>query len=79
MKAKPGDLRPTILENLALITTKQKANVERALSSFMEMCAGDVSIRPLSLNLIETQLWHKTQLNAVILQKVSSSDAHWHN
>ncbi|KAK3772094.1 hypothetical protein RRG08_061179 [Elysia crispata] len=41
VKAKPGDLRPTILENLALITTKQKANVERALSSFMDMCAGD--------------------------------------
>ncbi|GFN94693.1 tetratricopeptide repeat protein 21b-like, partial [Plakobranchus ocellatus] len=41
VKAKPGDLRPSILENMALISTKQKANVERALSSFMEMCAGD--------------------------------------
>ncbi|XP_059173967.1 tetratricopeptide repeat protein 21B-like [Physella acuta] len=41
VKPKPGDLRVTILENMALIATKQKTNVEKALSSFMEICSAE--------------------------------------
>ncbi|KAL8568907.1 Tetratricopeptide repeat protein 21B [Nucella lapillus] len=41
VKSKPGDLRPRLLENMALIATKQKQNVERALSSFMDICSNE--------------------------------------
>ncbi|KAK6970975.1 Tetratricopeptide repeat protein 21B [Biomphalaria glabrata] len=41
VKPKPGDLRPLILENMSLIATKQKANVEKALNSFTELCSGE--------------------------------------
>lgn len=37
LKPKPGDIRPKLLENMALIATKQKQNVEKALSSFMDL------------------------------------------
>ncbi|XP_041371664.1 tetratricopeptide repeat protein 21B-like [Gigantopelta aegis] len=39
VKPKPGDIRPKLLENMALIATKQKSNVEKALSAFMEIAA----------------------------------------
>ena len=42
VKPKPGDIRPKLLENMALIATKQKGNVERALSAFMEIAAHEV-------------------------------------
>ncbi|PVD35924.1 hypothetical protein C0Q70_02893 [Pomacea canaliculata] len=41
VKPKPGDIRPRLLENMALIATKQKQNVERALSAFMEICSSE--------------------------------------
>lgn len=41
VKAKPGDIRPRLLENMALIATKQKQNVEKALSAFMDMCSNE--------------------------------------
>nr|KAG5695130.1 hypothetical protein BaRGS_017229 [Batillaria attramentaria] len=41
VKAKPGDIRPRLLENMALIATKQKQNVERALSAFMDICSNE--------------------------------------
>lgn len=43
VKSKPGDIRPRLLENMALIATKQKQNVERALSAFMDICSNEVS------------------------------------
>ncbi|KAH9507420.1 Tetratricopeptide repeat protein 21B [Bulinus truncatus] len=43
VKPKPGDLRHVILENMALIGTKQKANVEKALNSFSEICSGEAA------------------------------------
>ncbi|XP_022305940.1 tetratricopeptide repeat protein 21B-like isoform X6 [Crassostrea virginica] len=41
VKAKPGDLRPKMLENMALIASKQKQNVEKALSNLMEVSANE--------------------------------------
>ena len=43
LKAKPGDQRPVFLANMALIATKQKANVEKAINSFMEMVSDEVT------------------------------------
>jgi hypothetical protein len=42
LKPKPGEQRPKYLENMALIATKQKGNVEKALSNFMEMASDEV-------------------------------------
>ncbi|CAH1774388.1 unnamed protein product [Owenia fusiformis] len=39
LKRKPGDLMPQILENMTLIATKNKSNIEKALASFMEICS----------------------------------------
>ncbi|XP_061174848.1 tetratricopeptide repeat protein 21B-like isoform X2 [Saccostrea echinata] len=41
VKAKPGDLRPKMLENMALIASKQKQNVEKALNNLMEISANE--------------------------------------
>ncbi|XP_052258735.1 tetratricopeptide repeat protein 21B-like isoform X2 [Dreissena polymorpha] len=41
LKPKAGDQRPTYLLNMALIATKQKANVEKAINSFMEMVSDE--------------------------------------
>ncbi|XP_052805384.1 tetratricopeptide repeat protein 21B-like isoform X2 [Mya arenaria] len=41
LKPKPGDQRPQYLANMALIATKQKANVEKAINSFMEMVSDE--------------------------------------
>ncbi|XP_064595299.1 tetratricopeptide repeat protein 21B-like isoform X2 [Liolophura sinensis] len=41
IKSRPGDLRPRILENMALIATKNRQNVEKALSSFMEIASNE--------------------------------------
>ncbi|XP_060575597.1 tetratricopeptide repeat protein 21B-like isoform X3 [Ruditapes philippinarum] len=41
LKPKPGEQRPKYLENMALIATKQKGNVEKALSNFMEMASDE--------------------------------------
>lgn len=41
VKAKPGDLRPKMLENMALIASKQKQNVEKALNNLMEVSANE--------------------------------------
>lgn len=41
VKAKPGDIRPRLLENMAMIATKQKQNVEKALSAFMDICSNE--------------------------------------
>ncbi|XP_012939708.1 tetratricopeptide repeat protein 21B isoform X2 [Aplysia californica] len=40
-KPKPGDVRHTVLENMALIASKQKQNIERALNNFMEICSNE--------------------------------------
>ncbi|KAK7092869.1 tetratricopeptide repeat protein 21B-like [Littorina saxatilis] len=41
VKSKPGDIRPRLLQNMALIATKQKQNVEKALSNFMDICSNE--------------------------------------
>ncbi|KAL5010855.1 hypothetical protein ScPMuIL_013160 [Solemya velum] len=41
VKPKAGDLRLRLLENMALIATKQKQSVEKALSAFMEISANE--------------------------------------
>lgn len=41
VKAKPGDLRPKMLENMALIASKQKQNVEKAVNNLMEVSANE--------------------------------------
>ena len=52
MKPKPGDIRPKLLENMALIATKQKGNIEKALNAFMEISTNEVSYRSVEVNLI---------------------------
>ena len=42
VKPKPGDLKPKILENMALVATKQKPAIEKALNNFMEISANEV-------------------------------------
>lgn len=37
LRPRPGDLRPKILENMALVATKNKANVEKAIAVFTEI------------------------------------------
>lgn len=44
VKAKPGDLRPKMLENMALIASKQKQNVEKAVNNLMEVSANEVRV-----------------------------------
>lgn len=41
IKPKPGDIRPKLLENMALLATKQKQNVEKALNAFMEITSNE--------------------------------------
>ncbi|KAL3836422.1 hypothetical protein ACJMK2_021855 [Sinanodonta woodiana] len=41
LKPKPGDMRPKLLENMALISTKQKQNLEKALAAFMDMSSDE--------------------------------------
>ncbi|XP_063424970.1 tetratricopeptide repeat protein 21B-like [Mytilus trossulus] len=41
LKPKAGDIRPKLLENMALIATKQKANIEKALNAFMEISTNE--------------------------------------
>jgi tetratricopeptide repeat protein 21B len=44
LKHRPGDIRPKLLENMALVATKNKSNVEKAISSFMEIASQEVSV-----------------------------------
>ncbi|XP_074652535.1 tetratricopeptide repeat protein 21B-like [Tubulanus polymorphus] len=39
LRIKPSDIRPRLLENMILVATKNKANVEKALSAFMEIAS----------------------------------------
>ena len=52
LKPKAGDIRPKLLENMALIATKQKGNIEKALNAFMEISTNEVSYRSVDGNLI---------------------------
>ena len=47
LKPKPGDIRPKLLENMALLATKQKQNVEKALSAFMDLTVDEVNTKGL--------------------------------
>ena len=42
LKPKPGDIKAKVLENMALISSKSKANVEKALASLMDICSNEV-------------------------------------
>ena len=42
-KPKPGDVRARLLENMVLIATKNKNNIEKALSAFMDIASNEVS------------------------------------
>ena len=42
LKPKDGDLRALILENMALIASKNKAHVERAIGALMEVTNTEV-------------------------------------
>ena len=44
MKPKPGDIRYKVLENMILVATKHKNNVEKALSAFMDISTNEVLI-----------------------------------
>lgn len=44
MKPRTGDLRHTILENMALVATRHKGNVEKALAAFMSICSNEVGV-----------------------------------
>ena len=44
MKPKPGDIRYKVLENMILVATKHKSNVEKALSAFMDISSNEVLI-----------------------------------
>lgn len=41
LKPKPGEIRPKLLENMTLIATKQKPNVEKALNAFLEISTNE--------------------------------------
>ncbi|ELU05036.1 hypothetical protein CAPTEDRAFT_159405 [Capitella teleta] len=41
MKPKPGDIKAKVLENMVLISTKIKGNVEKALASLMDICSNE--------------------------------------
>ena len=43
LKTRQGDIRPKLLENMMLLQTKSKSNMERALQSFMEIATENVS------------------------------------
>ncbi len=43
LKPKPGDLKAKVLENMALVASKNKHNVETAINAFMEICSNEVS------------------------------------
>lgn len=51
MKPKPGDIKPKLLENMALIATKQKASIEKALNAFMEISTNEVGLLDFMINL----------------------------
>ena len=61
LKPKPGDIRPKLLENMALLATKQKQNVEKALSAFMDLTVDEVVSKKIK---IQTK-----ELIAVIIHK----------
>jgi len=42
MKPKPGDIRARILENMLLVATKKKQDVERSLVAFTEIVTNEV-------------------------------------
>ena len=44
LKPKMGDVRGKLLENMALVATKNKTNVERALSTFMSIASTEVRL-----------------------------------
>ena len=44
-KPLPGDLRPKLLENMTLIATKSKQNIEKALNAFLEISTQEVCMR----------------------------------
>ena len=43
LKPKPNDIRAILLQNMALVATKNKANVETAIQNFMEIATAEVS------------------------------------
>lgn len=43
MKPKQGDVKARVLENMALIATKNKSNVEKALAALMDICSNEVN------------------------------------
>ena len=45
LKGRPGDVRSRLLENMMLVQTKSKSNIERALQQFMEIATEHVSNR----------------------------------
>ena len=42
LKPRPDDLRAILLQNMAQVATKNKANVETAIQNFMEIAAAEV-------------------------------------
>ena len=42
LKPRPDDLRAVLLQNMALVATKNKANVETAIQNFMEIASAEV-------------------------------------
>ena len=42
VKPKPGDLKYKVLENMILVSSKNKSNCEKALSAFMEISTNEV-------------------------------------
>ena len=51
-------MKPRYLENMALIATKQKGNVEKAIGSFMEMISDEVGSVDLTLHNLFQQRLH---------------------
>ncbi|XP_013391055.1 tetratricopeptide repeat protein 21B [Lingula anatina] len=41
LRQRPGDIRPRLLENMLLIATKNKQNIEKALAAFMEIASAE--------------------------------------
>ena len=50
MKPKPGDIRYKVLENMILVATKHKSNVEKALSAFMDISTNEVLLDEVDLH-----------------------------
>ena len=58
LKTRQGDIRPKLLENMMLLQTKSKSNMERALQSFMEIATENVSN---TFTPIESWYWMRCQ------------------